>query len=101
MGGNQDKTGTISKNTLFFILKEEFELTIDMEVSLSLYISFRNFSNLYKVKMKTLILMNFVNYWMKDLENQERVLPESVHLPPFVLFQDVCHFIIIYETTSI
>ena len=35
LGGNADKTGTIQKNDLIEIIKIEFELTIDMVVSLS------------------------------------------------------------------
>jgi hypothetical protein len=31
LGGNNDKSGTIFKNTLIDIIKQEFELTIDME----------------------------------------------------------------------
>lgn len=33
LGGENDKTGTIHKNTLIEIIKHEFELTIDMVVS--------------------------------------------------------------------
>lgn len=33
LGGGYDREGTISKNTLINIIKTEFELTIDMEVS--------------------------------------------------------------------
>ena len=33
LGGGYDREGTISKNTLIEIIKTEFELTIDMEVS--------------------------------------------------------------------
>lgn len=33
LGGENDKTGTIHKNTLIEIIKIEFELTIDMVVS--------------------------------------------------------------------
>lgn len=33
LGGQPNKEGTISKNTLIQIIKAEFELTIDMEVS--------------------------------------------------------------------
>jgi Ca2+-binding EF-hand superfamily protein len=33
LGGGYDREGTISKNTLIGIIKTEFELTIDMEVS--------------------------------------------------------------------
>ncbi len=31
MGGDSDRTGTIKKSKLIEIIKEEFELTIDME----------------------------------------------------------------------
>ena len=34
LGGDADKTGTIHKNTLIEIIKIEFELTIEMSVSL-------------------------------------------------------------------
>ena len=33
LGGETNKEGTISKKTLIEIIKTEFELTIDMEVS--------------------------------------------------------------------
>lgn len=33
LGGQPTKEGSISKNTLIEIIKSEFELTIDMEVS--------------------------------------------------------------------
>ena len=33
LGGYPNKEGTISKNTLIEIIKTEFELTIDMEVT--------------------------------------------------------------------
>ena len=33
LGGQQDREGTIPKNILIDIIKEEFELTIDMVVS--------------------------------------------------------------------
>ena len=33
LGGMPNKEGTISKNTLIEIIKTEFELTIDMEVT--------------------------------------------------------------------
>ena len=34
MGGNSDKTGTIDAKSLIKIVKNEFELTIDIEVNL-------------------------------------------------------------------
>ena len=36
LGGQTNKEGFISKNTLIEIIKSEFELTIDMEVKLAL-----------------------------------------------------------------
>ena len=33
LGGESNKEGTISKTTLIEIIKHEFELTIDMEVT--------------------------------------------------------------------
>ena len=38
LGGQADKDGTISKSTLIGIIKTEFELTIDMEVSISFFL---------------------------------------------------------------
>ena len=43
LGGMPTKEGTISKKTLIDIIKTEFELTIDMEVSIEMkFILYRN-----------------------------------------------------------
>lgn len=38
MGGNPDKTGTVDAKSLIRTVKNEFELTIDIEVSCSFFI---------------------------------------------------------------
>lgn len=39
LGGSPDKEGYVEKSTLIEIIKEQFELTIDMVVSLSLQVT--------------------------------------------------------------